>query len=83
MEPIIFRYPPAIPKNMSGVLDYKLQLKDYKLRVKAFSWISGELLAIILALGLIWINVEWVRVTATVLSILIALIILVMLGRVF
>ena len=81
-EPIIFRDPPTIPSGLSDVVTYKLKMKDYKLRTRTVTWISIQLLGTLLALGIIWITVDWVKAAVTILALLIVLILLISLTHV-
>lgn len=81
-EPVIFREPPSIPSGLSDIVKYKLEAKAYKQRVRTVTWIFLELMAALLVLGVIWINVDWVRAVVTAIAILLAIILLVALSYV-
>ena len=81
-EPIIFQEPPRIPEGLADVVRYKLEFKEYKTRIKTVTWIFIEVVATLLVLGIIWINVDWVRIVVTIIAILMALILLIALSYV-
>lgn len=73
-EPFIFAEPPKIPTGLSEIVRYKLEAKAYKTKVTAITSIFLELIATILVLGIIWINVDWVRAAVTGIAILLFII---------
>lgn len=75
--PAIFREMPSIPSGLSALVKYKLDLNAYKTRIKSTTWIFIEIIGTLLILGIIWINVDWVRVVVTVIAVLIVLILLI------
>ena len=78
--PIIFQEPPRIPESVTGVLRYKLEAKAYNQKIRTITWIFLELLGVLLVLGIIWINVDWVKAFVTVIAILIVIVLLVVLS---
>lgn len=81
-EPVIFRPPPSIPSGLSDLARYKLEINDYKLRLRSVTWIFLEVIGTILVLGLLWINVDWVKIGVTIVALLIILILLISLTNV-
>ena len=81
-QPIIFQSPPSIPSGLSDVMRYEFQMTRYKQRIKTTTWIFIELIGTLLILGIIWINVDWIKAFVTVMAILIALILLIALSYV-
>jgi len=77
---VIFQSPPSIPSELSGIDRYKFELKEYKTRTKAILYIFLEIIGTLLLLGLIWINVDWVKIAVTIISILFALLLLIALA---
>ena len=75
-EPIIFQQLPEIPSGLSDVLTYQLRLKEYKIRSKTVLYIFLEIIGTILILGLIWFNVDWIRLGVTKVAIMMVLILL-------
>ena len=75
--------PPTIPKGLDEVLYYKLASKDYYNRLKSLVWIFVEIVGILLILGIIWINVEWVKIVVTAVAICLALILFLILAYIF
>jgi len=73
-EPLIFQPPPSIPKGLSELVRYKLEAKAYKTKITTITSIFLELIATLLVLGLIWINVNWVRAAVTAIAILLGII---------
>lgn len=82
-RPSLFAGPPPIPQNITGILKYEIQSNAYYKRLKNVTWLFLEIIASILILGIIWINVDWVRITVTVIAIAIAVILLLILNRIF
>ena len=76
-DPAIFSEMPTIPSGLTDVMKYKFKMNEYKTKIKATTWIFIQIIGTILLLGVIWINVDWVRVVVTVLAILIVLILFV------
>ena len=76
-QPVIFQEPPRIPDNLSDVVRYKLESKAYKTRVRSVANFTLEIIGIILVIGLLWINVNWVRAAVTAIAILIAIVLLI------
>ncbi len=81
-EPVIFQEPPRIPSGLSEVVKYKLEAKAYKTRIRSVTWIFIEVIATLLVLGIIWINVDWVKIVVTVIAILMAIILFIALSYV-
>ena len=73
-EPVIFQEPPQIPEGLTDVMRYKFQFNEYKTRIRSVTWIFIQLIATLLVLGIIWINVEWVKLAVTGIAILLAII---------
>ena len=73
-HPFIFSGPPKIPTGLSKVVRYKLEAKAYKTRITTVTSIFLELIATLLVLGIIWINVDWVKSAVTAIAILLAII---------
>ena len=73
-QPFIFAEPPKIPSGLTEIVRYKLEAKAYKTRITSITSIFLELIATILVLGVIWINVDWVRAAVTGISILLFII---------
>jgi hypothetical protein len=82
MEQSLFDGPPEIPENITGLLLYKLQFKDYMSRLKSTIWLFIEAIAVLLVLGIIWINVEWVKIVITAIAIASAIILFMILHRI-
>lgn len=76
-QPIIFQEPPTIPSGLTDVAKYKLQFKEYRTRIRSVTWIFIEIIATLLVLGIIWINVDWVKFAVTGIAILMAIILFV------
>ena len=72
-EPFSFQ-PPQIPSGLSEVVKYKLEAKAYKTRITTVTSIFLEIIATLLVLGIIWINVSWVKAAVTAIAILMSLI---------
>ena len=70
-------------RPLPGTARYKLEMTRYKQQFRTFSWSFLELIGVLLLLGIIWINVDWVRVTVTIVAIILALIMLYVLFQLF
>ena len=81
--PSIFSGPPAIPKEITGIVKYELQANAYYKKLKNVTAIFLELLAALLVLGIIWINVDWVKAVVTGIAIGIALVLIYLLRYIF
>jgi hypothetical protein len=75
-NPVIFQPPPQIPSGLPDLIRYELELRDYKLRTRSVLYIFLQVIGSLLLLGVIWINVEWIRLGVTIVAILMALILL-------
>ncbi len=75
-EPIIFQSPPSIPEGITEVLRYKLEAKSYKDRTRAILYIFLEIIGALFVIGLLWINIDWIRLGVTIVVILTSLILL-------
>jgi hypothetical protein len=75
-NPIIFQTPPKIPSGLSDIVKYELELREYKLRTRSILYIFLQVIGTMLLLGLIWINVKWIRLGVTIVAILMSLILL-------
>jgi len=75
-NPVIFQPPPQIPFGLPDLIRYELELRDYKLRTRSVLYIFLQVIGSLLLLGVIWINVEWIRLGVTIVAILMALILL-------
>lgn len=73
-EPVIFQEPPQIPEGLNDVMRYKFQFNEYKTRIKSITWIFIQLIATLLVLGVIWINVKWVKLAVSGIAIFLAII---------
>ena len=73
-QAVIFMNPPQIPSGIDDVVKYKLQFNEYKTRIRSVTWIFIEVIATLLVLGIIWINVDWVKMAVTGVAILMAII---------
>lgn len=80
LYPSLFDGPPAIPGNVTGLAKYKLQISSYYKRLKNLSFLFIELIGVLLLLGLIFINVDWVKATVTIIAILLALVLVYLVG---
>ena len=76
-EPALFRSLPQIPSGLSDVMKYRFEMNQYKQKIKGTTWIFIQILASILILGIIWINVLWVRAAVTFIALLIVFILLI------
>ncbi len=79
-NPVIFQPPPQIPSGLPALIRYELELRDYKLRTRSVLYIFLQVIGSLLLIGVIWINVEWIRLGVTIVAILMALILLIALG---
>ena len=79
----ILQGPPELPLGIDEVLYYKLSTKKYFNNLKSLVWIFIEIMTTLLILGIIWINVEWVKIVVTSIAISLALILLIILFYVF
>jgi len=79
--PAIFKEPPQIPEGLTDLMRYKFEMNQYKLRIKSTTWIFLELIGTLLVLGVIWINVDWVKAVVTTIAIFIVLILLIVLSH--
>ena len=70
----LLKGPPDIPGNLDDVLYYKLASKKYYETVKTLVWIFIQIMATLLVLGIIWITIEWVKITVSIIAIIMALI---------
>jgi len=80
---LLFNRPPEIPKGLDNVLLYKLQSQKYFKELKSFIWIFIEIIATLLVLGIIWINIEWVKIVVSSIAIAIALLLLLVIIYIF
>ena len=78
----LFTNPPTIPAIASGALLYQLRAKQYNNRVKNIAWIFIEIVATLLVLGIIWINVDWVKLLVSAIAIALALVLFIILYNV-
>ena len=79
----ILEGPPEIPSGLDRVLYYRLASKKYFNNLKSLTWIFIEMVATLLVLGIIWINVEWVKIAVTAAAIGIAFILFLILIYIF
>jgi len=75
--------PPEIPQGLDKILYYKLSSKKYFNNLKSLTWIFLEIMGTLLVLGIIWINIEWVKVVVTTVAIILALILVFILLYIF
>lgn len=75
--------PPEIPQGLDKVLYYKLSSRKYFNNLKSLTWIFIEIMATLLVLGIIWINVDWVKIVVTTVAIILALILIFILLYIF
>lgn len=75
--------PPEIPQGLDKILYYKLSSKKYFNNLKSLTWIFLEIMGTLLVLGIIWINIEWVKVVVTTVAIILALILVLILLYIF
>jgi hypothetical protein len=75
--------PPKIPQGLDKILYYKLSSKKYFNNLKALTWIFIQIISSLLVLGIIWINIEWVKIVITTLAISLALILIFILFYIF
>jgi len=83
LYPSLFRGPPRIPSGLSELATYKLETNAYYKKIKNVTFIFIEIIATLLVLGIIWINIDWVKIVVTVIAISLALILLYVLNRIF
>ena len=69
----LFDQPPKIPNSIEEITLFKLKSKQYYEKLKTFVWIFLEISATILILGIIWINIEWVKIVVSIIAIAISL----------
>jgi len=79
----ILQGPPELPFGLDKVLYYKLATKKYFNNLKSLVWIFIEVMATLLVLGIIWINIEWVKIVVTAIAISLALVLFIILAYVF
>lgn len=79
----LLKGPPQIPQGLSEVIYYKLANKEYFNRLKSLTWIFVQIIASLLVLGIIWINIEWVKIIVTTIAISMALFLCIILIYVF
>ena len=79
-QPSLFDGPPAIPDEIRGALRYEALSNAYYKRLKNVVFIVLEVIAASLVLGIIWINVDWVKIIVTVIAITISLVLLILLN---
>lgn len=77
--PIIFQNPPRIPAEASGVVLYKLLAKEYNNRMKQVGWLFIQLVATLLVIGILWITIDWVKITVTVIALALSFILILIL----
>ena len=81
-QPIIFQDPPIIHATIGGVALYKLLAKEYNNRIKQLGSLFIEIVATLLIVGLLWITVDWVKITVTIIALLLAFILLLLMSKV-
>ncbi len=81
-DPVIFQNPPEIPAGLSDLVKYKLEINEYRDRIKTVLYIFLEVIGALFVIGIIWITVDWIRLGVTIVAILMALILLLALAYV-
>ena len=81
-RPSLFNGPPPIPKELTDILKYEIQLSSYYKRLKNLIWASLEIVGVLLLLGLIWLQNSFVKIAVTVTAIAISLVLFIIINRI-
>lgn len=75
-ERSLFSGPPTIPSSLTDTVKYKLESRQWFNRLKSLIWIMLEIISALFVIGLLWITVDWIRLSVTIIAIILALFLL-------